>query len=1106
MTPVQIVCGRAGTLWPDVLKGIQATAAAGRHAVLLVPEQYTLQAEQDLIRDLKLPGLLDIDVMSPARLRSRVREYAGSTGKRPLNRRGKSMAVSRVLMDQERELEYYRHSAHLPGTARELTQTLEELQEAGITPEELEATVDETGHEGEQAKRRDLVKIWKAYRELVDLRFEDEEAVHRDILNRLVPSGVLKDADIWIYGFEVMRRTMAETVARMMTTAHQVTVTMVADRPEAPDGRLFSAQRRSLTELEKLLRENVGSYTNRWLPEPKNERSEELNFLEKNLFADRRTRGMNGDPKSIRIYRGANPSAEAGEVARTLTAWHTGGLEWKHMAVAVPASAGVAQALYAALSVSGIPYYVNTTRSASVHGLCRMLLGALRAVSDHYRTDHVIDVIRSGFTRLTEEETLRLEAYAESWGIDRKKWRQPFQYGEDAEAAEAARLKLMEDLETFHEDLKKNTTSAGYVEAVVRFLEKEEAYRKLREREEELLRRGLYAEATENRQIWKSLMEMLDQLWNLLGEKRASMRDMADLMAGGLEQITVSAVPARADSVMIGEPGHMLTGRVDGLICMGMQDGIMAITEQGVLSDRERRNLEEKLKRPVGMGSELKLSLRKSDYYRTFSLPTKVLKLTCSLSGEDGKALLPAALLKDLHELFPDLREEGSVNEEQEGSLSSPQAALEGLAARLRAMRTGETEDLEPEWKTALRCLWQDEIWHGKIEQLLKTVMPEENVEQVRKDLAGKLFLNDTVSISRLERFASCPYRHFVDYGLKPVRRKLFEFEINEKGSFYHEALDRYLKVAEKRPGWPEISREETDGIMDGILRELTEEWEGGPLREDGLGEWEGDDAIRQVRGAARTLTLYAGRSSFKTLYTEKAFGEEGELPPLILTPEEGSRVALRGRIDRIDAYTGPDGRYIRVVDNKSSQKTLDAAKIRTGEQLQLLLYLKAALTGIRDSKPAAALYFPVMDPDVSIPEDDPDQAEDARAKALRMKGVVLADPDVVEALDRDNPYSIGKVFNKDGSVSKEAGWAMDGKTLENLMDAASQKAEQLCTEMRRGDIQIAPAGDRERNACTYCDYRSICRRREDQMRPRDEKITFADVASEKKISYNDPR
>lgn len=1072
---IQLIGGRAGQTLPVLLAGVAAQHQAGERVMVLVPEQYTLQAERELMQALHLPGMLDLDVVSPTKLRRLIHERGGRDKRAMLDARGRSMAISQALNACKDELTYYRrvvNSVHLP---EKLGAFITDLEDAGLSPDACEAAGGALSSGASRAKMTDVCTVWRAYQAIVADRFADEAAQLADSVARLAQSGVVSGAHLWVFGFDMIQLPMCRLLTEAARHAASMHVLMTMDSPDAPDGRLFSAQRRCTAQLMALLQENGLPSTLEYLPNQAQNRHPALTHLERSLFA-RRDEPFAGGDDAISVHAAATPFAEASYAAQTLRKWHEMGIPWQKMAVALAQEPSATLSM--TLKAAGIPHYMTRKDNVLRHGLCRMLTASLNAVANGWQQEDMLEIARSGFSPLTDAEACQLENYALENGITRRKWLTPFTRGALAEAIEPLRARLMSPLTALHAGLRAAKTAADELTAVWQLLEDTASYDRLLTREEELLSRGMAAEASQNRQVWQAVLGLLDQLHALLGQERASMRDMARFITAGLEGATVASLPPEPDTVMIGEAGHLMPGSLDALLVMGMQDGVMATAASSLISETERAALSEAAQAHIALTPTEQSALRASDFYRTFALPSRLLTITFAEGTQDGASLRPAGLIDDIRRLFPDVRVTGGVTAGSAAAPIAPLPALEELALRLRRMADGYPDALSPAWQRALNWLWHDPRYGARMQQVTRSLNAQITTEALSRQQATKLFGQDSVSISRLEEFAACPFRHFVDYGLKPVQRRPYEFAADERGVFFHTALSQYATLAAATPDWPNIPDDSIDALMDQVLAPLTDEWNGGPLDEHPLARKLGESYLRTVRRAAHMFTSHARNSRFVPWASEVGFGmsEEG-LPPVVLTLRDGRRIALRGVIDRIDRYEGDSGLYLRVIDYKSSAQSLDPVRMWYGLQLQLLLYLHAATQGVQESTPAGAFYFTVRDPIIESTEDVKETAERAIAKALQLKGVMLADAEVVDAMDAETPgYSVGKVFNADGSLSATAN-ALNLEQMHDLLSHAEDTAARLADEIRAGEIGVSPASTGTWNACMYCDYAAVCRR-----------------------------
>ncbi len=1067
---VDIVGGRAGRLMEQILPQVRVCHEQGIPVVLLVPQQYTLQAERELVSYLQLPGLMDIEVLSPQRLTRRIRENGGHSGLMPLDAAGRSMALSQALTMVQDELVYYRRVALAPTLPDRMGVLIADMQRAGVTAQELRDHAAAMPQGALQAKENDVALVWQTYLDLVDGRFADETMQQQDTVRRVKASRVLDGVALFVYGFDVLPASLCALLTEAADVLNSLTVTMTMDAADAPDGRIFLTQRHSAHQLMEMLQERQIRVSWRYLPiKDAPDQAPALRHVERHLFT-RQGVVFDGDASPVQVHAAATPFAEAVYIANTLRAWHDAGTPWQHMAVAMADVGSMAGILAVTLKAAGIPHYVAREDSAARHGLCRMLLGALRAATGGYATQDVLTMMKSGFSPLAEEEAHALENYALQNGIDHKRWLTPFTRGA-FEAMEPLREKLIAPVETLRGELREAKTATQSAEAIYRLLENVSAYERLLQRENELLSRGLQAEAAQNRQVWQMVMNLLDQLHALLGDRRAAMKDVARFVTSGLTGATINSLPPQPDEVMLGEAGHLLTGRIDALVVCGMQDGVLGSTQDSLISEAERRVLSDAMHRPIGLTKLQTAALRQSDFYRTMALPRHQLLVTFAQGGQDGAALRPSGLVEDMQTMFPTLVVTGGVSgENEEEAPLSPQLALDGLAPRLRALADGEAASLSPAWEEALRRLWHHPDWHEKVQQVMAGAVDGQRDAHLPPQMTRQLLLQDMVSISRLEKFAACPYQHYVDYGLKPVPREKWAFEANDAGEFYHAALQGFAHAALQHPDWPDLDDEAIDGVMDEVLAPLTAAWQDGPLSDTPAQALQGEKYVRTVKRAAWLFMRQARSSRFKTVGEEVVFGEGG-LPPVVLHLPDGQRIGLRGKIDRVDRWEGDDGVYLRVIDYKSSRRDIDPTRLWYGLQLQLMLYLQAAAQGMHGD-PAGAFYFAVRDPLVDA-QDAKEAAEKAIAKQLQLKGVVLSDVQVVNAMDADGT-ALGTVFTKSGGVSAYAS-AYSREEMAALLDHTRHRAEELAQGILDGDIAVQPAQMKDWKPCQYCEYSAVC-------------------------------
>ncbi len=1080
MEKVTILGGRMHRLLPHIIDKIGDLYNKGEICLLLVPEQYTLQAEVDLIRRLDLPGFFNIQVLSPSRLTQRIFDAAGADGRVPLDSRGKRMALSRAVMKVQKELTFYRRAAGSIGLVDKMSSLIADFKRGRITADALLSSTSELSGGALKSKLSDIALCWQAYEMQLTGRFVDGEDVQEEAARRLPKSGLFEGAHIFVYGFDILSPQLCHTLCAGAELCTSMTVALTMDRPEAPDHDLYEPVRSSAHRFTRELRKQNTGYIWTYLESKPLEAAPEIAHLEANLFNIMPT-PYPDTPEAISVYAAPNPYAEAHEAAFRMVKLHETGVAWGEMAVAAGSMQEYAPVLQAVLIGYGIPLYLDDKTPVSSHGLIRFLLHALRAVSKGYPRTDIIAMLKSGYSPVSPEDCYRLENYALSNGIYGDRWRKPFTRGtpEEIQRLEPVRKALITPLEVLQKALRNASEATESLTAIFQLLEQVDAYHTLQAEEEQLLKMDMPAQAAKTRQVWHFLLGTLDQMHDLLSGMRAPSTQVAAWLAAGFSAGELSALPPTQDTVVCGDIGHSMPGSVKALFVLGLGDSLMQSSNQSLLMDDERQQLEKITDTHLGVSGSSRDQLALTDLKRTLTLPTQKLYMSYSQATQSGQSQRPAGFLSTLKsKIFPKMIEAGGVTGPSgPREPLAPGPALHGLALRLSTLWDGAQleEALSPEWLDAWAALYQNPDTQPKALQLVAALSDTLETDPLPKETALKLFGHETMSVSRLEEYAQCPYKHFVHYGLRPVPRKEWSLTNADVGTFFHSALKDFMEKAAEMDAWPDINRAECDSLMDGILTPIEQSWKDGPLGENAQTVALGRRYLKTIRRAAWMFTQHMQGSQFQPKMAEIGFGIPGSLlPPVKLEMADGTAVLLRGVIDRIDMYENDESIYLRVVDYKSGHRELDPTQIYYGLQLQLLLYLLAALSVKPGSEPAGAFYFHIDDPLVDLDSDLKERAEKEIAQLLRLRGIVLSDATVVEAMDRDG-ISLKQVFNKDGSLSAHAS-AANLAQMHGLLQHARTAAQKLAASMRNGILSVTPARTKTFNACQWCEYAGICR------------------------------
>ncbi len=1076
MPEIRVWYARAHRLMRPLAAEIGALHGRGCPCMVLVPEQLTLQMERELLDRLHLSGFFTIEVLSPSRLSQRVLAAVGADGREPLSPAGQRMAVSLALEKCEKKLQFYQSSAQRFGFTEKLAALIADLKRGGLTPDALAAFAQTLPEGMRRAKLTDLATAYAAYEDALGGRFGDGEDQLRYLAGRLPECGLLQGRHVFVYGFDALPEPLILLLAALGGLCESLTVLLTGDREAAPDGDLYRPVRQSVARFAAALHERGLTLSETYLTTEALNAAPAIRHLDAALmsYPDVRMAEAQGD---VYLSQHQSPFEEATFAARQIMRLCAAGMDIERIALIYPDQNGYAFAVDAALTDSGLPFYTDEKLPAASHALARFLLAAVRAMAGEYQREDMAAVMKSGYAPLTFDEACTLENYAREFGIHRKKWLAPFTRGDDVRLArcEALRARLMAPLTAARERIVHARDAQGSLAALMGLLTDTAAYERLKAEEEALLGEDMLVRAGQNSQMWQALLDLFDQLYALSGGARIPLSRMGDRLACGLAAVSLAALPPASQMLHAGVLGHYLSGEMDAVFLLGLSDGVLARSADSLLTEEERAQAQQGTGAYLGMTDESRTLFARMDLKRAMTLPRQKLYLSYAKTDPLGKALRPLDLLATVQR-----RLLGSLPEPPEGEQALPMSAaqaMQGLSAVLRGYADGVADALPQRWMDRLSRLLASPRTAPAAARLLRAADYRVASEALPPEMARALFTDRTLSVSRLEEFAACPFKHFITYGLRPQENREWGVEPVDVGVFFHSSLQNFAALASGTPAYPAVTDAEAESMADLAVEPLITRLMSGPLGENARSVAAFERARRIVRRACRVVTRHLAAGGFALYRAEARFGyaEPGSLPPVMLHLKDGTAVALHGKIDRIDRFDADGAAYLRVVDYKSSQTTVEAAKTWWGLQMQLTLYLDAAVGGISGAKPAGAFYFHVSDPLARLNEDEPALAEAEILQKLQMKGVALADDAVLDAMDGgDAPVAMAAVRNRDGGIRKDAR-ALDMAQMQALLDHTRAQAAQLAEDLFSGDTSIQPAQSGNTTSCEQCGLQLSC-------------------------------
>lgn len=1091
--------GKSKRLHQDVLH--MAAKDPDCNFLFLVPDQFTMQTQTDLVKESPGGGIMNIDVLSFGRLTHRIFEETGYGRKPVLDDTGKSLVLRKVASSVQEELPVLSGNLNKIGYIHEIKSAISEFKQYGLSVERVGELAEFSKSRGTlYYKLKDLKTLYQAFDTYVAERFITTEDTLALLSRAVHESKIMKNSVVIFDGFTGFTPIQYRLIAELMELSRMVIVSVTLGEGENPyrimgEQELFYLSKKTVRDLQKWAQKrNVRQAEDVYLGKgglPRFRESRELAHLEKQLFRYPLKPYEDSQKVSIPAIQIREAMSPAGEVRGACILIKKLVLEqnysYRDIAVVTGELETYGDFFEREAATYDIPIFIDRTRGILLNPFLEYIRSALRIVLQNFSYESVFHYLRSGLADFTMEETDLLENYILATGIKgRKKWGELFTRNATEQINEL-RARLYGQMTPL---LQKQETASGYVKALYEFIVAGRIQEKLLIFEEQFRADGEEERAKEYAQIYRLVMELLNQIEGLLREEAMTLQEFADILDSGFAEIEVGTIPGGVDRVIVGDMERTRLNQVKVLLFLGVNDGNIPrnANKGGIISDIDREFLKDS-DIELAPTPRQQMFTQRLYLYMNMTKPSERLYLSYARISSDGKTLRPSYLIDTVKALFP-CAYQGNLMEGKEPvteRIMGKKDALPYVAEELRERAQGRAGGMtDEEFFSLCRIYWEDSAFRGQMEKLLQAAYEHYEHKPLGAMIARMVY--GTVlenSVSRLERYAACAYAHFLQYGLNLKEREVFRLENTDLGNIYHEVLEVFShRLKEHGYTWLDFPMEEGEQLLWEALENCSMQYGETILYSSARYQYMIERMYRILKRTIWALKEQLKSGKFLPEAFEMSFSRVENLDAVNITLSEEEKMKLRGRIDRLDTCEDQDHVYVKVIDYKSGNKKFDLAAVYYGLQLQLIVYMNVAAEMMKKSHPdkevvpAALLYYHVNDPMIKSEEElSPEQVNDQLLKELRMNGLVNDSEEVIGLLDGSfaTKSSIIPVERKsDGSLSARSS-VVNRQDYEVISNYVNRKMHQFGTEILQGNIEVNPCEQGNTESCTYCTFREIC-------------------------------
>ena len=1020
--------------------------------ILMVPELISHETERLLCETAGDSASRYAEVLSFTRLARRVADSGFCCLSPCLDEGGRVMAMAAAARQLHSRLKAYASVETQPEFLSELVNAVDEFKRCCITSQDLAAAAAQS--DGSLAQKlEELALLLEAYDALCAQGKQDPRDQMTWLLEQLEDCDFGKNHTFYIDGFPDFTRQHMAILEHLIQVSPTVTVGLNCDQPDS-HALAFEKAAQTASQLILYAKKHGIPYEIVAIPE----REDALSVVRGSLFQG----SIPHDVNNLRVLQANSTYMEVQAAAEHVLKLVQNGCRYRDISIVCADMASYQNIVDMVFGRCNIPVYRSGTEDILRSTVISTVLSALDAALGGFEQRDVLRYLKSSVSGLDADTCDQLENYAVLWSIRGNRWGNTWtnhpdgineNWTEDAytrlDSLNTAREAALQPLFLLSKEFKEACNVSQQVDALCAFLERIGLEERLIQLADQWDAAGDNRSAQILNQLWEILLSALEQMGDVLGQTVWDSDSFVRLLTLLLSQYNVGTIPPVLDAVMVGPVSAMRCRQAKHLIVLGAVEGALPgySGSAGVLTDQERVTLR-KMGVPLTGGAMEGIQAEFAEIYGVFCGATDSIAVFYT-GGQPSYVCRRLAQMcageEEVHPVFG-------------AALTDPQ---ETAAYLLKAGDRRAAQELG----VAQWYQWAQE-------------RKEYQLGSVATDTVRDLYGNHlNLSASQIDRQAECRMSYFLKYGLRAKERKEAAINPAEFGTYVHAVLEHTAREVMERGGFQQISLEETLDIAlaysEQYVEQLFSQMDSKRLT------YLFQRNRRELEMVVAELWQELKESQFTPLAFELAFGEQGDMEQIDI-PTASMMAVLRGFVDRVDIWQDHGRNYFRVVDYKTGKKDFDYCDVFNGVGLQMLLYLFALeqrgerLLGERPIA-AGVQYFPARVPLVaSDGRLNDEEAEAARRKEWKRKGLLLNDESVLAAMEPDSSMQrLSCKRNKDGDLT---GDIATKQQLQNLRKYVFSLLGSMVDEIASGNVSPNPyTRGTSHDACAYCPYKAVC-------------------------------